>query len=215
MQYTRHPAWSVLLRLFHWCFALSIVVLVTTGFYIHFPWTNTMVEGSSSFPVATMRYIHFIAAFVFTGALLARLYLLLFGNRQERVWDFLPITGRNIKNLVSTVKYYLYLDDNEEHRLGHNALAGIVYFVTFIVACLQILSGFYMLYPESTAWQTWGLKLFGTQQQGRLLHYLFMWYFILFAATHIYIVVWKDIRSKEGLISSIFNGSKFLPGKPE
>ncbi len=215
MQYTRHPAWSVLLRLFHWCFVLSIVVLVTTGFYIHFPWTNTMIEGSSSFPVATMRYIHFIAAFVFTGALLARLYLLLFGNRQERFWDFLPITGRNIKNLGSSVKYYLYLDDNEDHRLGHNALAGIAYFVTFIVACLQILSGFYMLYPESVGWQTWGLKLFGTQQQGRLLHYLFMWYFILFAATHVYIVVWNDIRSKEGLISSIFNGTKFLPEKPE
>ena len=215
MQYTRHPAWSILLRLFHWCFALSIVTLVTTGLYIHFPWTNTMIEGTSTFPVATMRYIHFIAAFVFTGALLARLYLLLFGNRQERFWDFLPITGRNIKNIGSTLKYYLYLEDHEDHRLGHNALAGIVYFVTFIVACLQIISGFYMLYPESATWQTWGLKLFGTQQQGRFLHYLFMWYFLLFAATHVYIVIWNDIRSKEGLISSIFNGTKYMPGKSE
>ena len=215
MQYTRHHAWSVLLRLFHWCFALSIVVLVTTGFYIHFPWTNTMIEGSSTFPVATMRYIHFIAAFVFTGALLARLFLLLFGNRQERFLDFLPITPRNIKNLFATIKYYLYIDNNEDQRLGHNSMAGIVYFVTFIVAGLQIMSGFYMLYPESTAWQTWGLRLFGTQQQGRLFHYLFMWYFILFAATHVYIVIWNDIRSKEGLISSIFNGTKYMPGKPE
>jgi len=211
MQYTRHPAWSILLRLFHWCFALSIVVLVTTGFYIHMPWTNTMIEGSSTFPVATMRYIHFIAGFVFTGALLARLYLLLFGNRQERFWDFLPITPRNIKNLVSTLKYYAYLSDNEDHRLGHNALAGIAYCITFIIAGLQILSGFYMLYPESALWQTWGLKLLGTQQQGRFLHYLFMWYFLLFAFAHIYIVVWNDIRSKEGLISSIFNGSKYTP----
>ena len=65
MQYERHLAWSVLLRLFHWVFALSIVVLVSTGLYIHFPWTNTMVIGTSNFPVATMHYIHFIAGFVF------------------------------------------------------------------------------------------------------------------------------------------------------
>ena len=96
MRYERHYVWSILLRLFHWCFALSIVTLVVTGFYIHFPWTNTLLEGSGSFPVATMRYIHFVAGFVFTGSILARFYLLVFGNRQERVWDFLPVTPTRI-----------------------------------------------------------------------------------------------------------------------
>lgn len=208
MRYERKYAWSVLLRLFHWSFALSIVVLVTTGFYIHFPWTNTMIEGSSTFPVATMRFIHFIAGFVFTGALLARLYLLLFGNRQERFWDFLPITPKNIKNLFVTLRHYAYLGKGED-RLGHNSLAGIAYFITFIVAALQIVSGFTLLYPESAAWQSWGQRLFGAQQQTRWMHYLFMWYFLFFAAVHIYIVVWNDIHSGEGLISSIFSGRKY------
>ena len=212
MQYERHPAWSILLRLFHWSFALSIVVLVTTGLYIHFPWTNTMIiDGSTSFPVATMRYIHYIAGFVFTAALLTRLFLLLFGNKQERFWDFLPITPRNIKNLSATLKYYLYLTDEHDHRLGHNTPAGITYFVTFLMALLQIISGFYLLYPESVFWQKWGLTVFGPQQQGRWIHYLLMWYFIFFIAVHLYIVIWNDIRSKEGLSSSIFNGSKYTP----
>ncbi len=56
--YEKHHCWSILLRLFHWMFALSIVFLVVTGFYINNPWTNTMIEGSVSFPMATMRYIH-------------------------------------------------------------------------------------------------------------------------------------------------------------
>ena len=210
MQFERQQAWSVLLRLFHWSFALSIVTLAVTGLYIHFPWTNTMVIGASSFPVATMRYIHFIAGFVFTAALLTRIYLLLFGNRQERFWDFLPITPRNIKNLFSTLGYYLYLTDKHDHRLGHNALAGIVYFTTFIVALTQLASGFFLLYPESPFWQKWGVYFFASQQQGRGIHYLLMWYFIFFVATHIYIVVWNDARSKEGLISSIFTGVKYL-----
>ena len=211
MLYTRYPVWSVLLRLFHWCFALSIVVLVTTGLYIHMPWTNTLLEGTGRFPVAQMRYVHFIAAFVFIGALLARLFLLLVGNRQERIWDFLPVTQRNIRNLAATLKYYIYLTDREDHRSGHNALAGIVYTITFVLAGLQILSGLYLLYPETVRWQSWGVMVFGSQQQARFVHYLLMWYFILFAFTHIYIVIWNDVRSGEGLISSIFTGRKYRP----
>ena len=211
MQYQRYPAWSILLRLFHWSFAGAIFTLVVTGLYIHFPWTNSLVEGSGRFPVAFMRYIHFIAGFIFTTALLVRLYLLIFGNRQERFWDFLPITPRNFRNLGRTILFYLYLRREPDHRLGHNCLAGMVYMVTFVVAALQLASGFFLLYPEDPTWQHWGILLFSSQQRGRLLHYLGMWYFIIFVAIHVYIVVWNDIRSKEGLISSIVNGSKYLP----
>lgn len=213
MQYERHHVWSVLLRLFHWCFALSIVVLVTTGFYIHHPWTNTMIEGSSNFPVATMRYIHFIAGFVFTGSILARLYLLLFGNRQERIFDFLPVTPTNIKNFFHSIRFYTYIGGKSDHTIGHNSLAGLAYFITFLMAAVQLLSGFHLLYPESIAWQEWGLKLFGTQQETRLLHYFIMWYFLCFIIIHVYIVIWNDIQTKEGLISSIFNGTKYKPKK--
>ncbi|MCL7486628.1 MAG: Ni/Fe-hydrogenase, b-type cytochrome subunit [Desulfobulbaceae bacterium] len=210
MRYEQHYAWSILLRLFHWSFALSIVVLVVTGFYIHFPWTNTLIEGETSFPVATMRYIHFIAGFVFTGAILARLYLLVFGNKQERFWDFLPVTPRNISNMFHTAKLYLYFTEEHRPRIGHNVLAGIIYIITFIMALIQMLAGFYMLYPESAAWQKWGLFFLGSQQQGRHLHFLIMWYFIIFAVAHIYIVIWNDIKTREGLISSIFNGTKYI-----
>jgi Ni/Fe-hydrogenase 1 B-type cytochrome subunit len=209
MRYEQHYVWSILLRLFHWSFALSIVALVVTGFYIHFPWTNTLLEGESSFPVGTMRYIHFVAGFVFTGSILARLYLLLFGNRQERVWDFLPVTPKNIGNFLHTISFYTYCTEEHTPRLGHNTLAGVFYVFTFALALLQLVAGFYMLYPESTTWQGWGLTLLGPQQQARFIHYLIMWYFILFAFVHLYIVIWNDIKSKEGLISSIFNGTKY------
>lgn len=209
MRYEQHCVWSILLRLFHWGFALSIVALVVTGFYIHYPWTNTLVEGSGEFPVGTMRYIHFVAGFVFTGAILARLYLLLFGNRHERAWDFLPVTPKKIRSLFCTLGFYLYCTMDDKDRLGHNMLAGTFYLVTFIMALLQVVGGFYLLYPESTAWQGWGLSLLGAQQQARFIHYLIMWYFMLFAFIHVYIVIWNDIKSKEGLISSIFNGTKY------
>ncbi len=209
MSYEKKYVWSVLFRLYHWAFALSIVTLVVTGFYIHDPWTNTMLEGSGSFPMTTMRYIHFIAGFVFTASVLVRLYLFLFGNKQERILDAIPVTPRNIRNVFTILAYYCYGTDKHDYRLGHNALAGVSYLVTMVLAMGQLLSGFYMFYPESATWQSWGLSLFGSQQEARFIHYLIMWYFLIFVPIHIYIIIWNDIKSPEGLISSIFNGAKF------
>ncbi len=213
MLYERHNVWSVLLRLFHWGFAGSMVALVVTGFYIHHPWTNTMLEGGSNFPVATMRYIHFIAAFVFTGSVLVRLYLFLFGNKQERILDVAPVNSRNLKNLVDSIKLYSYLGTKKSSRTGHNSLAGLAYIITILVAIAQLISGFYLLYPESVAWQRWGLGLFGTQQEARLIHYVSMWYFLCFVVIHLYLVIWNDIQSKEGLTSAMFNGCKYKAKK--
>ncbi len=213
MKYEKRKVWGVLLRLFHWAFVLSIVALTVTGIYVHNPWTNTVLEGTGRFPLATMRYIHFVAGFVLTGAILTRIYLLVFGNRHEKFLDFIPVTPRNIKNFFATLAYYLYLSDKYRPRSGHNALAGSIYLVTFFLALGQILTGFYLLYPENLTLQGIGLKLFGTQQQARFIHHLLMWYFILYAFTHIYILIWNDIKRPQGLISSIFNGTKFKPGK--
>jgi len=52
MTYEKKKCWSILLRLYHWAFTLSIVCLVATGFYINAPWTNTMQEYSMSWPMA-------------------------------------------------------------------------------------------------------------------------------------------------------------------
>ncbi|PIE69288.1 MAG: Ni/Fe-hydrogenase, b-type cytochrome subunit [Deltaproteobacteria bacterium] len=212
MQYERHLTWSILLRLYHWMFALSIVTLVVTGLYIHDPWTTTVLEGGNiSYPMSDIRFIHFIAGFVFTGAMLIRIFLIFFGNRQERFWDWLPLHPTGIKNLFQTILHYAYVKDDMEHKLGHNTMAGTSYLITFLVALMQIISGFYMLYPESPFWMGWGGTLLGSQQWGRFLHYLAMWWFMMFPMIHIYLCVWNDVYSKEGLISSIFNGVKYTP----
>ncbi len=209
MTYEKQKCWSILLRLYHWALALSIIFLVVTGFYIHSPWTNTMIEGSASFPMAWMRYIHFVAAYVFTAAVLTRIFLYIFGNAQERILDTLPVTGRNIKNLTKTLLLYSYVSDEHDERLGHNVLAGTTYLITIIVAVFQLISGFYLLFPEATFWQGWGVSIFGNQQDARFVHHLLMWWFIIFVVVHLYLVIWNDIKGPEGLVSSIFTGVKF------
>jgi len=209
MNYEVKNVWSVLLRLYHWAFVLSIVALVVTGFYINNPWTNTTLEGNVPFPMATMRYLHFVAGYLFTAAVLIRIFLFIFGNKHERIMDILPVTSRNIKSLSTTLGYYSYVSDQHDSRLGHNVLAGIIYIVTLIAALFQLVGGFYMLYPEAGFWQVFGNTLFNSQQEGRFIHHLLMWYFIIFAFTHVYMVIWNDLKSPEGLVSSIFTGKKF------
>lgn len=209
MNYEKIKVWGILLRLYHWSLVLSIITLMVTGFYINSPWTNTTLEGSVSFPMANMRYWHFLAGYLFTAAILVRIFLFFFGNRQERIWDFLPITPRNIKNLFSTLRYYSYISDQRDERPGHNTMAGISYILTIVVAVFQLIAGFYLLYPESATWQEIGNTIFGSQQDGRFIHHILMWYFIFFAFTHVYIVIWSEFKSPEGMISSMINGKKF------
>lgn len=207
--YEKKKCWSILFRLYHWAFALSIICLVVTGFYINGPWTNTMLEGSATWSMAWMRYIHFVAGYVFTSAVLIRIFLFIFGNKQERILDCLPITPRNIKNFFNTILQYSYIREKQDHRLGHNTLAGLIYVITIAIAVFQFISGFYMLFPETIFWEGKGVALFGSQQMARFIHHLLMWWFMIFAFIHIYLVIWNDIKEPEGLVSSIFTGAKF------
>ncbi|MBE0586066.1 MAG: cytochrome b/b6 domain-containing protein, partial [Desulfofustis sp.] len=165
MTYQKKKCWSILLRLYHWAFALSIVTLCITGFYIHGPWTNSMTEGSASWPMTYARLIHFVAGYVFTSAVLARIFLYIFGNKQERILEHLPVTPRNIKNSFNTLLRYIYVKEGHDaDRLGHNVLAGMTYVIIIIAALFQLVSGFYLLYPEMAIWEGYGLAIFGSQQ---------------------------------------------------
>ena len=210
--YEEKYVWSILLRLYHWSLVIALIALTVTGFYINAPWTQTTLEGRGLYPMLTMRNIHGLAAYLFTAAILVRVYLLLFGNRQERIMSMLPLNRRNLRNMMNAVRAYFYLhDDYTEVRLGHNILAGITYVVTIIIALMQIASGFYLRLPENTFWQNWGGMLFGNQQQARFTHHLLMWYFIIFTLVHIYLVIWNELKHRDGLISSILSGNKFRP----
>jgi len=200
--------WSVLLRLFHWMFALSIVVLVVTGFYINTPWTNTTIEGSTSWLMTWMRFTHFVAGYVFSAAIIIRLFLYIFGNAQERIWDVLPLTKRNLVNFWKTLQLYIYVSDEHDDRLGHNVLAGMTYIITVVAAVFQIISGFYLFFPEVAFLQGWGLAIFGNQQWSRFVHHILMWWFMIFALIHIYLCIWNTAKHPEGIITSIFTGNK-------
>ncbi len=216
MNYKRLKIWSLGLRIFHWSFALSIVVLCLTGYYIHNPFALGVWTGvKTTFLMAKVRYVHFVAAYVFMAAVFFRLYLFFFGNRFERLADFLPLTPRNMERLRLTIRHYFYLTDGPIGHGGHNPLAGTVYTGIILLSLVMIMSGLFLLFPESHFWVSWGVALFGSQQMARLVHYFLFWLFLIFILVHVYLVIWNEIFGSEALISSIFSGYKFLPKDKE
>lgn len=208
--YEKHHCWSLLIRIWHWAFAFSIVALVITGFYINTPWTNTVIEGSASWPMAWARFIHYVAGYTFSCTVVIRAYLYIFGNAQERVWDILPITKRNINNLWRTLLLYSYISDKHDERPGHNILAGLSYLFTWFTSVIMVMTGFYLLFPEIAWIASTGNAIFQSQQTARFIHHIIMWWYMIFVIIHVYLCTWNDIKFPEGLISSMFTGKKFF-----
>jgi Ni/Fe-hydrogenase 1 B-type cytochrome subunit len=98
--------------------------------------------------------------------------------------------------------------------IGHNALAGFIYFLTFLAFLVQCLTGFGLYAPMSDWWLpqmfAWIPAACGGEIACRVLHHWTMWFFILFAIVHVYLVFYHDYVEGRGEISSMGGGWKFI-----
>jgi Ni/Fe-hydrogenase 1 B-type cytochrome subunit len=163
-----------------------------------------------------MRFIHYSFAYLFTVSLIARFIWGFIGNKHSRWWpEFMPwATSKGRKNIARTFTYYTFVSPKVPDAVGHNALAAMAYSGIFVLFLLQALSGF-ALYaqfaPEGTmyAFFGWLNPLLGNQLL-RLTHHIIMWLLIGFAIHHVYSAWLMDIKEKNGTLSSIFGGYKFI-----
>ena len=72
--------WQWPIRAMHWAAAVSLVVLVVTGFYIGRPYFVTSGEASAHYLMGWMRFLHFGAAGVFVATAIILAMMLLFGT---------------------------------------------------------------------------------------------------------------------------------------
>ena len=91
--------------------------------------------------------------------------------------------------------------------IGHNALASLIYFGTFWAFLLQSITGFGLyakmsqsFFPQLFAWT---IPLMGGDLMARQIHHFLMWFLILFAIVHIYLVFYHDYIEQRGETSSI------------
>lgn len=211
LERVRVYVWQVPVRVTHWVTFSAIVVLTLTGSYIADPFFF-------AYNVDTMRVVrsaHLLAAWIFLASGVVRTYWLFAGNQFSRWTAFIPTNRRHLDEVRTQTAFYSFLSKELPGVLGHNALAGGTYFVVFFLFLIQTVTGFGMaaihgIEPFATLFGWVPAVMFGEQGM-RLIHHLLMWAIIAFAIHHVYSAVLVDHWERNGLMSSIFAGSKFVP----
>ena len=209
-------------RIWHWVMMLAMIALGVTGYLIGAPLPAIGGEAVDSFYFGWVRLIHETAGYIFAVAFLVRVYWAIVGNRSARSIFYLPFwSGEWWRGLVSQVKYYLFLQKESDLWVGHNPIAQAAMFLMFTLGALFMIVTGFGLYAEQwgwgssyMAWFGWVFVLFGEPQQVRTLHHLGMWYLLLFAFVHMYMVFREDIMSGESIISTMVNGIRMFKREP-
>lgn len=201
--------WSFGYILDHWVRVLSIVVLIFTGVYIHWPF---IAGGPESFIMAWMRFFHFVAAYALILGLVVRVYMA-FRSTFDSDWkDFGLI--KNIKNVPDILGYYLFIKGSHKDYRKYNPLQALAYLFVAIAIIFTALTGAaiyhgrlfgVILAPASFQWVS---SLLGGESYTRIWHILAMWFFIIFMMIHVYMSLMINMINKDGTFWSIFTGYK-------
>jgi Ni/Fe-hydrogenase 1 B-type cytochrome subunit len=209
-------AWEFPVRFTHWMNALCILAFSITGAYIGYPFLYALPNQQNI--MGLMRFIHFVSAYLFLMMLIIRTYWMFMGNRYASWRVFIPVTRRQRDDMMSGIKFYLFLSKKPPYAVGHSAVASITYLFVFLLFLFEIVSGF-ALYSQShvksivmTLLGGWLLNIMNVQTI-RLWHHLTMYVLFAFTVIHVYIGWYLDSIEKNGVMGSIFGGYKFVTGK--
>ncbi|ANE32644.1 Ni/Fe-hydrogenase, b-type cytochrome subunit [Campylobacter hyointestinalis] len=208
---------SIGLRLTHWIRAISIVLLIVSGFYIAYVFVSPVITSEpTNFMNAKWRAVHQIVGFVLIGCFIFKLYLFFFDKKShiERVSlkDFL-----SPKVWIDQIKYYMFMGKHP-HLVGtYNPLQFVSYLFFYIILFVICLTGLILyvhvyheglgglLYDPMRAVEAW----MGGLANVRVVHHISMWIIMIFVLVHVYMAIYNAIKGKNGAMDAIVSGYKF------
>ena len=199
--------WELPVRLTHWLNVICLLALSITGFYVGNPFIYA--QSSEQYIMGWMRFIHFVAAYVFLMSIIIRLYWSIAGNKYSCMCSWLNLSG-----VIDDLKVYLFISKRSKAHVGHSALGGLTYLLLLGIFVFEIISGFalYSVTHTGTLWTILGGWLTNVMylQTIRLWHHLFMYVIAAFTLIHVYISFFSESLEKSGLVTSIFTGYKSI-----
>jgi Ni/Fe-hydrogenase 1 B-type cytochrome subunit len=208
--------WEWPVRITHWVNVLCMIMLSLTGIYIGRPFMTA--SDPSQYIMGWMRFLHFVFAYLFTISVLSRILWMFIGNQHASWRAFLPwLTADGRRNFLKMFRYYTFTGRQISYEVGHNPVAAAAYLGIFLLFLFQIFSGF-ALYgqhaPDGLWWKLFGwLTVLVGNQWLRLMHHGVMWLLIGFIINHVYSAWLMDVKERNGTISGIFSGYRFIEPK--
>lgn len=206
--------WHWPIRAMHWIAAACIVVLIVTGFYIGRPYFYTSGSPSDQFLMGNIRFAHFAAAGVLVATAILRVYWLFAGNKFERWRALFPVKKEDWVNLFKVARAYLFIRAEESpHYMGHNPLQQFAYTGMYVIAVVQVTTGFYMYglaNPGGFFFAAFGWvgTIAGGAQIARFVHHILTWTWLIFVPMHVYLTIRADVLHEESRVSSIISGKR-------
>lgn len=213
--YRRVYVWELPVRLYHWVNAACVVALGVTGYLIgNPPAISYSSEAYQQYWFGWVRFIHFVTAFVFFFNFLVRIYWGFVGNDFARWTNFIPFKKAQFREMGEVLKVdVMQTKIRGLISIGHNALAGLIYFLSFLVFLFQAITGFALYSSMSDSFFprlfAWIVPLMGGDFAVRQWHHVFMWFFVVFVIIHVYLVFYHDYVEGRGTTSSMVGGYKF------
>jgi Ni/Fe-hydrogenase 1 B-type cytochrome subunit len=214
--------WELPVRVYHWINAVALVAAVRHRLpdrRAHPPFYAA--EAYQQYWFGWVRFIHFLSAFVYVFNFLARLYWGFVGNKYAKWKRLLPAEAHRSRRRSSTSSRPTCFETKLHGPIstGHNALAGFIYFFTFLAFVFQTITGFALYSSMSNSWLPQHVQLDcsadGRRIRVRFWHHLFLWFFVTFIIVHIYLAFYHDYIEGRGTVSSIIGGWKFDQGPSE
>ena len=207
--------WSASLRINHWCVAISIFVLIVTGFYIADPYTISSGETVDKFFMGNVRFVHILFGTFLIFLSIWRLYLAFFSRFHADWRDFLAWT--DIKATIEQIKFYLLISEHPEKKYLYGPMQALAYTGCWFLGVVTTVTGLILMgagyHAGLTSIASFVLKpienLLGGLAMVRYVHHIFTWFFILFIVVHIYMAFWYDAVLKQGTVSSMIGGTTF------
>lgn len=211
--------WQIPVRFYHWLNGACVTALAITGYIIGSPPAlQSGSEASFGYWFGTVRFIHFVSAFLFFFNFVYRIYWGFVGNKYAQWRNFILHRKEQFQEVVDVLKVdILQAKSKPIESIGHNSLASFTYFITFIAFLFQCVTGFGMYAAMSDAFLpnlfAWIVPLMGGDFAVRQWHHLTMWFFIIFSMVHVYLVFYHDYVEGRGVLSSMAGGWKFIEKK--
>ena len=202
-------------RIWHWVQAFAILALAVSGYLIGSPLPSLGGEASDYFLFGTIRWVHFVAAYITAVGFVFRVYWVFVGNSHAREIFIPPLWRPSFwAGVWHEVLWYAMIAKEPRKYEGHNPLAVLTMHFMYVWGIIFMLITGFALYGEGAgmgSWQyewftAWVIPLFGQSQDVHTWHHLGMWVIITFVIIHIYVAVREDIMSRQSIISSMISG---------
>lgn len=215
--HSRDYIFTPVIRICHWLRALSIVLLVISGFYISWPFL-VQYGGPDNLMQGWVRFGHLVAGFILVAITIIRAYLYFFSKSDIERRSFRDVISP--KKWIENLMAYGYMGNM--HKSGvYGPLQYMTYFALTMVIVVMCVTGLILhahVYHEGLGGAFMPIAealipMFGTLAFVRELHHFLTRVFVIFMVIHVYMAVFSGIRFKHNSVDSIVSGYDYHPMK--